>query len=120
MKTEDVLALKQQLKAEYDADTQAVERVLQLLQARNGKLEVPASQQPTTSKTVEQRVREAIAVLPAQFTLADVAAKMTEMLPNVEFNRATVGSIVFRMKEDTKLRLIQAGIGRRAAIYGKI
>ena len=100
MKTEEVKALKKQLKDEYEADDAAIERVLRLLGSRNGK-NTETSQEPYG--TLESRVVSAIALLPNQFALADIIAKLGETYPNEEINRASVSSVIFRLKEENKI-----------------
>lgn len=116
MKIEDVKELKQRLKSEYDADSAAIERVLKLL----GKSNESNGQPQITFGTVEEKVNAALALLPAQFTLSDVTGKLSELYPAEEINRASVSSVIFRLKEENKIKLLVAGKGRRAAIYGKI
>jgi hypothetical protein len=115
MKIEEVQQLKKQLKADYEADSAAIERVLKLLGANNSSF----GQTEIAIGTVEEKSLAAIAQLPNQFILADVIAKLSELYPSETINRATVSSVIFRLKEENKIKLERAGIGRRAAIYGK-
>lgn len=117
MNIEEVQRLQKQLKSAYEADQAAINRVMQLLSGRPASV-VDASD-PTTTKTVEQKVKAAIAALPAQFALADVMNKIGELFAGQEINRATVSTILYRLRKDNQIKEISKGIGRRAAVYGK-
>ena len=114
MQIEQVKQLRAKLKATYEADQAAIDRVLTLLGNQNTPVETNGHSEPLENSTVEKRVVEVIEGLPAQFTLSDVLGKM-----DATINRASVSSVLFRLKESNKLTLIRAGQGRRAAIYGK-
>lgn len=115
MTTEEVESLKKRLTDTYEADKAAIDRVLTLL-GQNTEAKKP---EPQSDLTVENRVLGAILALPPQFTLSEVMEKIAVLFPG-EINRATVSSVLFRLKGVGKITLIKPGIGRRAAIYGKL
>ena len=116
MTTEEVKQLQQRLKSEYDADSAAIERVLRLLKSNGSTNDAPPQ---ISTDTIERKVTSAIAMVPANFTLGDIMGELSNAYPGEEINRASVSSVIYRLKEAHKVTIVKPGIGRRAAVYGK-
>ncbi len=136
MNLKQINRLEETLKAELDSDLEAIRRVKKLLKEREGKLPITrykrvecasVKQSVTTGKplnyngngTVESKVLSAISKTDGKFGLGDLKKKLSELYPNVEFNRNTLSGIVFRNKNKA-FRVITEGQGRRNAVYEKM
>jgi hypothetical protein len=128
MNLKQIERLEETLKAELQADLDAIRRVKRLLKEQGGKARSPRSQpilaalksekpptgQPLTNgESAETKVRAVIQKQAGRFGLADLA----KALPDVK--RSTISGVLFREQGKT-VNVIVKGQGRRVGVYEKM
>lgn len=118
MDREQLLEMKRTIEAEYRADIGAVNRLL-------GRCPAPVENTPPLSaegmaadKPVFAVVQEAVEAQNGDFTLGKILSFVKTSTGN-EPQKQTVSTALFRLKSDGKIKIVQAGQGRRPAIYAK-
>jgi hypothetical protein len=133
LKEKAILALQDKIAEEYQSDMAAIKRVLRLMRKKGIR---PDGVKPRKEKTqeselismsvqavngggIEHRINAAIQKMTGHFTLVQLMELLEQDNPDLETNRNTVSGVLFRNKDKT-VRVVEAGRGRKAAIYEKI
>lgn len=124
--------LRNKIKAEYQANLDALNRVWEMaksLPASNGAVKRDETPPPSDDVAVEPReigaekgfvMRAVTDVLPSMsgtFTWQDVLSELSRRHPSVQFNETSVRQAVKRLVELDTLKLAQQGQGRRPSLF---
>jgi hypothetical protein len=123
IKEKEILALQKRLDADYQADKEAIKRVLKLLKKKGIRAGIKNRGCPKAGESLpngngdsagsEKRIAAAIQSTTGQFTLSDIV----KVLPNE--NRSTISGVLFRSK-DKSVKIVTPGRGRKPAVYEKM
>lgn len=127
IKEKAILALQNAIDDDHASDSLAIKRVLKLMRkygispdgTKSKKIAAKPSTQAADNNGAEQRVITAIGTMNGEFTLANLMEAVQAANQDLEINRSTVSSVLFRNK-DKLVKVVQTGRGRKAAIYEKI
>lgn len=110
----EVQELEREVASEYEKDREAIRRVISLLQKRNGSNGAGKHEAKPESQSDADTVRKAVSDISGQFSMRDVVARV-----GASVETKGISTALFGMVKRGELTVIQAGRGRKPAIYGK-